>query len=216
MLFYKGNAKINEDVKEFDFQIGTLLGAVKYILSHEEKEKSGLYIFGKKITLKKKNAVKKETNQEITNTSETTGPAELNDAEAVNDPAAGWERVLLQKIKKLIYILENAPKHMEKFLFDVLIKLIRHVFPKEIRGHLTYGFEDPSSTGKLLGLLAMVYPAFKGKFEVTPVWNQSIIDAETDFKGRLHLTYIIYQLLRVVLNKDYKTLRSIIDGRENQ
>lgn len=80
-------------------------------------------------------------------------------------------------------------------------KLIRHIFPRRGNAELTIGFDNPAVTGQVLGILAMLYPAFRGGFTVTPCFDRAVFEAKISCKGRIRLGTLLILLIRIVLDK---------------
>lgn len=85
-----------------------------------------------------------------------------------------------------------------------LIKLLKHIKPKKIRGNITYGTGDPASTGQQLGYMSIALPLYYKKIEITPDFSQKILDGDIFIKGRLRVFNILIYVCKVVLNKYVK------------
>ena len=210
MLKYSGTIKLNDSSADFNFIIGTFLGAVKYRFNIKDADEiNGLYIFGKKINRKKK-VEEENPESSIPDNNSNQASEETGDTEPVENQKP--KESLGDKIKGLInkaetILNDGSAMRCKDLLLEVVIKLLRHIFPRKLEGHLRYGFDDPSYTGKVLALLAAVYPLTQGKFQVTPEWNMSIIDTEAVLSGRIHLSYVLIQAVRVWFNKDFQSVR---------
>lgn len=108
-----------------------------------------------------------------------------------------------QKKQQLIKIYHS--KRFERFLIDVK-KYIKVAFeilkPKRIDGYIKFGFEDPSQTGEILGLLAMLYPVYKKTLIVEPVFTTAILKASLKGKGKIRLISVFLLGIKVILNKN--------------
>ena len=88
---------------------------------------------------------------------------------------------------------------------DDLVKLLKHIFPTRIKGHVTYGSEDPSITGTVLAVLGMTMPFHKNKIEVTPVFDGSdVFVGDVTLKGRIYGVVLIKAALEIYFNKNIK------------
>ena len=85
-----------------------------------------------------------------------------------------------------------------------LIRLLKHIKPKKIRGNLTYGTGDPASTGQQLGYMSVALPLYYNKIEITPDFSRKIFDGDIFVKGRLRVFNILIYACKVVLNKYVK------------
>lgn len=65
-------------------------------------------------------------------------------------------------------------------------KLLRHVLPKQIRGSVHFGFDDPSFTGQVLAAISLAYPVLPRKLTVIPDFNGQILEADVSARGRIY------------------------------
>lgn len=84
------------------------------------------------------------------------------------------------------------------------LRLLRHIAPRKLRIRVWYGFEDPATTGRVLGFLAMIYPLFRGNLQIYPDFEQPGLKLEFAMKGRLFGAVFITSLLKLMFNKDLK------------
>ena len=60
------------------------------------------------------------------------------------------------KIKEMKnFISANTTKEAYRYGKRMIIKLLRHIFPRRIKAELHFGFEQPDATGKMLGYMGM-------------------------------------------------------------
>lgn len=82
-------------------------------------------------------------------------------------------------------------------------KIIRHILPKKFWGHVTYGFEDPSITGRILAFAGMTLPLHKNAVEIDPRFDEEfILDADVGLKGRLYGIRLAASAVLILINKD--------------
>ena len=82
-------------------------------------------------------------------------------------------------------------------------KIIKHILPKKFWGHITYGFEDPSITGRILALAGMTLPLHKNAVEIDPRFDEEfILDADVGLKGRLYGIRLAASAVMILINKD--------------
>ena len=94
------------------------------------------------------------------------------------------------RIKKdrVMKIIENEKN--QAWLKKVLIRLKRliiYLIPQIDRLYLHFGFKDPSSTGKTLGLLSMLYPVCEDRMELEPEFDMQVLEGEASIKGRIRI-----------------------------
>lgn len=82
-------------------------------------------------------------------------------------------------------------------------KIIKHILPKKFWGHITYGFEDPSITGRILAFAGMTLPLHKNAVEIDPRFDEEfILDADVGLKGRLYGIRLAASAVMILINKD--------------
>ncbi|GLB29276.1 hypothetical protein LAD12857_11990 [Lacrimispora amygdalina] len=147
-----------------------------------------------------------------------------------------WLQALFRKIKKkLIHILERIKylynricvtlRNMKekkdeiqtflsnsenqktaKLLYRQGKRLVRHIFPIKGHGNVTFGFEDPGLTGQALMAASLLYPFFHKYWDLYPVFDRSVFTAEGTFRGRIRLGTVLMIGLRMLLDKNFRTL----------
>ncbi len=100
----------------------------------------------------------------------------------------------------------NAFKHVKAEVF----RFLKHIRPRYAKGHIYFGFEDPSITGKLLGVYYAIFKHDIKGFEVVPFFEEEKKDVDVHLKGRLQL-YVV-ALIGLKLYKD-KDLMNIVRQR---
>lgn len=84
-------------------------------------------------------------------------------------------------------------------------RLLRHVFPGKISGHVDFGSEDPSVTGTVLALLGMAMPLHQNRIEFVPVFeNRNLLEGNVTVKGRIYCIVPVVILLKLYFNQDIK------------
>ena len=76
--------------------------------------------------------------------------------------------------------------------------------PRKIKGYIDFGFDDPSTTGKVLGIYYAIMKKSPKRFKINPDFENKKLETDIFFKGRIRLYYIIYIILKVYFNKDFK------------
>lgn len=92
-----------------------------------------------------------------------------------------------------------------------VFKLMGRIWPRKIRGDLTYGFEDPSITGRVLAALSLVYPFTKDDLKVRPDFEHPVICGKLFFRGRVYLFSVVRLLWNLfwckAVRQTYKDIR---------
>ncbi len=83
--------------------------------------------------------------------------------------------------------------------------LYRHLKPKKATIRVLYGFEDPCTTGQVLAGLSVLYPFVADIAEITPDFEQKVLDGYLYAKGTVRIGCLVYALLRLVLSGHVRT-----------
>ena len=79
--------------------------------------------------------------------------------------------------------------HQSAFLkcLAELKKLLFRLRPKQCRGMIRFGFEDPSLTGKVLAGASMLYPYWGEHVYCCPDFEEKVLEGEVSVKGSLRI-----------------------------
>lgn len=186
MVLYRGNVSYLDKLSA-EFTASAVFGAIKYKFVYNDSKESGWYVFGSKLKEKEQ----KEKEAELPDSSEDKKVEHADD-----------------KAKKAIDIFTDEKTGIAfSAIKGNLLKLLKHVFPKEIYGKAIFGFEDPYYTGKLLELFALLYAGAGDKLYVEPVWDRKVFEADLTLSGRICTLYILILVLRIFLNKEFTEFR---------
>lgn len=92
------------------------------------------------------------------------------------------------------------------FAKQVIIKILRHVLPRKLRGHIRFGFDDPAVTGIVTGMAAMLYPRYGDTFSLEPDFQERCFEADCQGKGRIHPGFFLYIGVIALRNRDVRML----------
>ena len=122
-------------------------------------------------------------------------------------------KVLKTKKDTVVDFIKNEI-HKRAFLKvkKELIKLIKCVCPKKAGGDVTFGFEDPYTTGQILAGASILYPFYFEHLTLRPDFENQIIKGNLFLKGRIYIVSFVGIGLRLLLCKDiritYKDIRN--------
>lgn len=107
------------------------------------------------------------------------------------------------KVKAIIALLkENRP--VIDFVLKYLKLLFKHILPGSHVINIKLGFDDPALLGELLGAAAVIRAMTGLVINITPVWDETVFEAEADLKGRIILGRVLYIAAVVYFNKEVK------------
>lgn len=127
--------------------------------------------------------------------------------------AAIFDKVfhIINLIQKWVAFATDVQVHEAVgFLLDRLKKILGHVLPKKLSGHLELGFDDPSLTGNVMAVYAAVYPLYLNDFQLTPYFNETRFEGKADIRGRIYLFYLAYLAITTILNKNIRYVISYL------
>ena len=84
-----------------------------------------------------------------------------------------------------------------------LKKLLLRILPRADRLYLHFGFEDPATTGQVLGGLSILYPVCGEKMELCPEFNEEVLEGEVKFHGCIRLVTLVVFAAKSFLNKQF-------------
>ncbi len=119
----------------------------------------------------------------------------------------GQEKIqsLQAKIEKVrAFIADEANKYTIRLILRQIKRLIRHILPRKLSGRLRFGFEDPYTTGQILTYISPFYGLYAKTFTFEPVFDEPVMDGEVHIKGRIRLGTMLWLVLRIGLNKNFR------------
>lgn len=84
-----------------------------------------------------------------------------------------------------------------------LKKLLLKILPKADKLYLHFGFDDPATTGQVLGGLSILYPVCGEKMELCPEFNEEVLEGEVKFHGCIRLVTLVIFAAKSFLNKQF-------------
>jgi hypothetical protein len=108
--------------------------------------------------------------------------------------------------------MRNDERNQEAVLYikKKVLKLLKKLAPKSVKGFVHFGFEDPATTGKILMYLAMIYPVLPRKLIIDPGFDDTDIYGNIFIKGHFSLITPVMCFLGVYFNKDIRRMRRLL------
>lgn len=104
------------------------------------------------------------------------------------------------------FIQNEANQKTMKLILKNSKLLIRHLLPQKMAGSVTFGFDDPYTTGQALSAASIFYAMCRGSFQFIPVFDEKILEGDIDIKGRIQIGTLTFLLLQVYCNKNFRIL----------
>lgn len=116
----------------------------------------------------------------------------------------------ITKIRKITNKMEMIGDLLEdEDIIDAVKRIKRYgvngvklLLPQKLNAKITFGFEDPYYTGKVLGWIAALIPIYGDHIDITPDFEKRILKGELKIKGRIRRYKILYLLWKVYKDKD--------------
>ena len=128
---------------------------------------------------------------------------------------------LLRKIKfrfqavcDKVKAVEEKGRKLHQFLtepanqksFGHIMKILKHILPRKMKGSLEFGLEDPATTGYVTALCSLAYARYGDSLEITPVFDEQVLKARVEGKGRIFLGVLLFWSARILMNKNFRDL----------
>ena len=93
-----------------------------------------------------------------------------------------------------------------------ILKFLKHISPKKVKGNILFGFGDPGATGEALGFISMFYPLFGNHITIIPDFERTIFQGDFYVKGRIRAFNLLKFGWSILFDKDIKNLYNILTG----
>ena len=116
------------------------------------------------------------------------------------------------KISSIIDFIRNRENSkVLSYLKDKAIWLLKKLSPKKINGFVRFGFEDPSYTGMVTGIISMFPIAYQEKFSVIPNFMEKELEADVFVSGYIRLWPIIDLGIELYRDKNIRRCKRNFD-----
>lgn len=148
--------------------------------------------------------------------------AQIEDSQTEHPKKTGYSpQRILRKIKFRFQALYGKVKEMgekgkrlQAFLTDKanqksfrqMLRMIKHILPRKLTGSVEFGFEDPSVTGQVTALCSFAYARYGDALQITPVFDEQVLEVFVKGKGRMFLGVVLFWCLRILMNKNIRRL----------
>lgn len=97
-----------------------------------------------------------------------------------------------------------------------LLRLLKHIRPRKIAGELVFGFDEPSTTGQVLGLIGTLYPLIPEKLVIIPDFQDKIFSCDLTARGHLFIIYLVIGIIRIFRIYEVRRLIFRINSRRRK
>ena len=170
-------------------------------------------------------------NEDTDDKEEETGPEDIDDTSDLYQKIEKIIETIVSKIESLSEKYDRIKKELrfwDKMINDTrnrnaalllkkwLIRLLKAIRPRKIKGFIHFGFEDPATCGKVLMYLSIVYPTLPRKLVFEPSFEDTDIYGDVLVKGRIFLIVFAVCLIRLYFDKDIKRMLSLYKKHQNR
>lgn len=138
----------------------------------------------------------------------------------MNELLKKWKQSVQQVCALIRELKKDSSRQAYRDLKRYILRLLRKIRPRRLKGQVTFGFDDPAVTGEALGVLAWFLPLYGDAVRVTPDFDGQVFLAEGEGKGKIRLFDVLYVILCIRMNKNimrtYGRLRRQLGGNENE
>lgn len=101
----------------------------------------------------------------------------------------------------IAYLKKDESKKAIKEIKNIIFKVLLHILPQKFKAKVRFGFEDPSTTGNILGILSIFYGVYGNKLELEPDFDNQVFEGEYKLKGRIRVVTLLRALWKLYRNK---------------
>ena len=119
---------------------------------------------------------------------------------------------LEKKDQIMAFLRDEENRRTFRLVKKQLVKVARHVMPVRLEGEVTFGFDDPYRTGQLLSAAALLYPVYRDRIRITPVFDREVLEGELKLEGRIRLAVLLGAAVRLGMDRNFRKLvRKLMD-----
>lgn len=114
---------------------------------------------------------------------------------------------IVKNIRYYIKIIQSDTfKRAWKVCSGQVLLLLKAFAPKKLWGTLLIGTGDPASTAQVLAVYGMLYPLIGNHIDITPDFEQAIIEGDLLARGRITVFRLLKTAWIVFFNRDLRRL----------
>ncbi len=96
-----------------------------------------------------------------------------------------------------------------------LFKIFNHIKPTKLRTNISFGFENPATTGQVFGVLSFFLGMYGKNILIDPQFEnveKFFLEGSFKFKGRIRLIILLVNGLKIYRNKRLKEFLNFVKG----
>ena len=99
------------------------------------------------------------------------------------------------------YLGKDSSKKSIKEIIYMILRLFKRILPRKLKATVGFGFEDPSTTGSVLGMASIFYGIYGENIELEPDFNNQVLYGKYNLKGHIRIFSICITALKLYRNK---------------
>ena len=127
---------------------------------------------------------------------------------------------IVKKVRKLLHQKEEIQRILAKqetkdaisFVWEKLKRILKHVFPRKIKGYVMYGADNPATTGQVLGALSVIYARTGMLLDIQPNFTEKQLECDVELKGRIQVFTLLVIAVKVFFNQKLRQLVTDFKG----
>lgn len=154
---------------------------------------------------------------------------EAEKAEAENEEKTNvFEKIqykiksICDKIKKIFnnyeYYKDLLQQKENSLLFDRcknrLFKVLKHLKPRVLKAEIIVGTGEPDTTGYLMAIYGMLIPVLGSDINITPDFEQKILEGRLYAKGRVRVATLLNHVVRIYFDEQLHNLLDNIQRKD--
>ncbi len=108
------------------------------------------------------------------------------------------------------FLTTKEAKENIKIVLKIVLDLLIYILPTKLKGNVRFGMEDPETTGKVLGVICMFYGLYGDKVDLEPDFENKVLEADVQFKGRIRLYRVLLAAFKLWRNEWLKKLMEFV------
>lgn len=93
-----------------------------------------------------------------------------------------------------------------KAVFGTVGALLRHIRPQKLTVAGRLGFDDPSVTGQVFGIIGMLMPIYGEHIQLEAVFDRAVVEGQLEARGRIRIGHILILALKLIMKKETRRL----------
>lgn len=106
-----------------------------------------------------------------------------------------------RKQEYLDFLRDKRSKEAITFVKESIYKLLRNILPRQGKGTINFGFNDPALTGEVLGIICIFKPERLKKLDVIPNFDEMMFNGNISFKGHICVFTTLLLVLKLYRQK---------------